>query len=299
LKKQIILENKSCISSLPTPALKASFNNYIKLDIPRDEIRSFGIIFLMKTFFLDTSNKSSAAFDLYLKRGRCEKLMVLIDGDGGNRLKLRPLAKFLFNEIQDSNIAAISFEQMETDMRFPAPKTQLLNLVEIISKIREIIKIKEINLVATSGGAISAVLVVVNKEDLGIKNVVLLDPTDYLLRDLTLPLGQTWDGNQKYPVDKKTFSSLLKGVRHDVKVHVINFTLRNCIDGKYGIDRGFDYPEGHSRLNNDMVRSFYIRTPDINKGIYIEDNKLPQAFLRDGKIKSNLNIIKKYIMDFI
>jgi len=253
----------------------------------------------MKTFFLDALNKNSAAFDLYVKNYECEKLIILIDGDGGNRLELRPLAKFLSEEIEGSNIAAISFERMETDMQFPTPDTQLLNLREIISKIKEILKIKEMNLVATSTGAISAVLAIVNGDNLGIKNVILLDPADYVLVNQSSHLGQTWDGNQIYPKDKETFSTLLKNTQHNIKIHVINFILRNCINGKYGTDRGFDYPEGHSRLNNDMVRYFYIRTPDINKGIYIKDIKLPHAFLRDGDIKSNLNVIKKYIIEII
>lgn len=253
----------------------------------------------MKTFFLDTSNKNSAAFDLYLRNNKCEKLIILIDGDGGNRLELRPLAKFLFEGTKDSNIVAVSFEQMETNMQLPSPKTQLFDLKAIISKIIEIIKVNEINLVATSTGAISAVLATIEDDGLDIKNVVLLDPADYLLVDLSSNLGQTWDGNQIYPSDKKTFSLLLKDVRQNVKIHVINFMIKNCIEGKYGQDRGFHYPEGHSRLNNDMVRSFYTRTPDVNKGIYIEDNKLPHAFLRDGNIKNNLNIIKKYIVDLI
>lgn len=247
----------------------------------------------METYFLDSNNPDSSAFDLY-KSDRSKRLIILIDGSSGNRLTLRPLAQKIYHDIKEINIAAISFEGMESG-KFCKPEIQLSNLKKIILMIKDLVHVDEINIVSTSMGSISSVLIAIEKNSFGVKNIILLDPADYLLNSDSSGEGETWSGNQNYPKNAKTLSTLLSKVNSDIKIHVVNFLLRNCINDNYGPDKGEDYLEGHSRLNNDMVKTFYTRTLDINKGQYIEDRRLPHAFLRDGDVNKNLEIIEQYI----
>jgi hypothetical protein len=48
----------------------------------------------METIIIDTNNLDSVKFDYFKSRNESNETIVSIDGSGGNRLKLRPLAEY-------------------------------------------------------------------------------------------------------------------------------------------------------------------------------------------------------------
>lgn len=250
----------------------------------------------METVILDVSNVNSASFDYFNSKNTSNETIVLIDGSGGNRLKLRPLAIYLNSKFADKNIVAISFSGSETGVSYP-PKTQYGDLKAVLNYLIENKENKKFDLVCTSMGSVSTVLVLTDKDfDKYLANVIMLDPADYFI-DMGEKEGKTWTGYEKYDFEADTLSKLMSNINSDVKVHIINFKIRNYSDKGYVIEsgRGVDNPKLFSRLNNNMVEAFYERTPYKNHGMYIEDDNLPHAFLRDGNIKKNIKTISNYL----
>ena len=124
----------------------------------------------------------------------------------------------------------------------------------------------------------------------------MLDPADYLV-DMGEKEGKTWTGYEKYDFEADTLSKLMTKINSNVKVHVVNFKIRNYSDKGYPpeSERSKDNSKLFSRLNNDMVEAFYERTPYKNHGMYIEDDSLPHAFLRDGNINKNIKTVCSYL----
>lgn len=250
----------------------------------------------METINIDSNNLDLVNFDYLKSKDDSSETIVLIDGSGGNRLKLRPLAEYLNNKFNNKNVVAISFSGTETRVSYP-PKTQFDDLKSVLNYLIENKENKKFDLVCTSMGSVSTVFVLNDKDfDKYISNVIMLDPADYLI-DIGEKEGKTWTGYEKYDFEANTLSKLMSNITSDVKVHVINFKIRNYSDKGYAPDseRGIDNPKLYSRLNNEMVEVFYERTPHKNHGMYIEDEKLPHAFLRDGNIKKNIKTIHCYL----
>jgi len=91
----------------------------------------------------------------------------------------------------------------------------------------------------------------------------------------------------------------MKKTGSDVKVDVVNFTLRNYTKKGYAMDRGKDDPNNFERLNNKMVKSFYDKTPIKNRGKYIEINRIPHAIMRDGNVKENVKKVGDLLFKLI
>jgi hypothetical protein len=198
------------------------------------------------------------------------------------------------------NIVAISFSGTETEVNYP-PKTQYDDLKSVLNYLIKNKGNNKFDLVCTSMGSVSAVLMLNDNDfDKYITNVIMLDPADYLV-DLGQKEGKTWTGYDKYDIGANTLSRLMSNINSDVKVHAINFKIRNYSEKGYAPEskRSVDNPKLYSRLNNDMVKVFFDRTPIKNKGEYIEDNNLPHAFLRDGIINNNIKIVFDYISNIL
>lgn len=250
----------------------------------------------METVNIDDNNLDSVKFDYFKSKNDSNETIVLIDGSGGNRLKLRPLAEYLNTKFNNKNIVSISFSGTETGVSYP-PKTQYNDLKLVLNYLIENKENKKFDLVCTSMGSISTVLVLNDKDlDKYLANVIMLDPADYSI-DMGEKEGKTWTGYEKYDFEADTLSKLMCSINSDAKVHIINFKIRNYSDKGYApdLERGIDNPKLYSRLNNEMVETFYERTPYQNHGMYIEDDRLPHAFLRDGNIKKNMKTVSGYL----
>ena len=147
-------------------------------------------------------------------------------------------------------------------------------------------------------GSISTTLLAINKKyNSFLRQIIYLDPADYLLSQNSEKKGKTWAGFDKFDSEAKTISSEMQKITSDVKVHVVSFTIRN-----YGPDgypppkeRSKDNPKLFSRLNNEMVRAFYNKTPVNNRGKFEENEKLPHPFARDGNITKNEERVARLI----
>ena len=146
-------------------------------------------------------------------------------------------------------------------------------------------------------GAISTMLIAVDKSfNKYLRKIIFLDPADYsLIRDKEEI--KTWSGADKFEPKQAVLSNKMKKISSNVKIHVVSLLLRNFGKSGYApVDkRGNDNPELYSRLNNDMVKAFYINMSIKNKGRYIEDKKLPHAFMRDGDVKENERLVSELI----
>lgn len=133
-------------------------------------------------------------------------------------------------------------------------------------------------------------------------SAIFIDPADYYLnKEDEVDGGGTWSGLDEYKSEDKTASDLHTYTDSDVKVHLINFTLRNYSkDGYVAEDkRNIDDPTCLPRSNDDMVKKFYENTHDKNKGEYVEENTLPHAFLDDGDIEKNVTRVARIIIEII
>lgn len=244
----------------------------------------------MKTFFVSKPQTESIPINYLSANKVTNKVIIFVGGDGDDRYKFINIAKKLIAKDLPYNIATFSFRGVETNSRKPL-KQQVVDLEEVIDFICHNKDIKTVVLICTSMGAYSSSLVLLNNKykDI-ISQVIYLDPADfYISKDKQYDGGGTWAGYQEFKPKGKTASSTLNNIKSKVKIDVISFLLRNHGPDGYAPEdqRSKDNPKRYLRLNNDMVRSFYKNTPIKNRGKYIEDKKLPHAFVRDGDVREN------------
>lgn len=229
-------------------------------------------------------------------------ILLFVGGSGDSKDSYNNLISRLVPIFPQHKIITFSFKGVKDNLDLPLTQ-QTKDLMEICD---EIINKSDtsISLVATSNGVFSTAHAIIdNRYSTYFKHIVLLDPADhYIDTQETVRSSRTWTGLQKYEPIKETSSSLMEKIVSGIKVHVVNFTIRNYGTEGYVEDkeRGIDNLKMVSRLNNDMVKSFYEHTPLVNRGFYIEDNSLPHAFMRDGNIDKNIDrvtdILRKCIL---
>lgn len=225
-------------------------------------------------------------------------VILFVGGSGDSKDSFTSLIEYLIPLFPQHKFITFSF-QREKEHSDLFLSQQIIDLREVLNTLIEKAT-PYITLIVTSDGAYSTSHVIIDKRfSQYIKSVIFLDPADYYL-DTQVPVKgeQTWTGFQTYSPSKPTTSFLMGTILSDVKIHVVNFTIRNYDkDGYAAIEkRGEDNEKKYSRLNNDMVQSFYTRAPKKNKGLYIEDNTLPHAFMRDGNIQKNCKRITEILL---
>lgn len=111
----------------------------------------------------------------------------------------------------------------------------------------------------------------------------------------------SWNGIESYNPDDNLASDLLLKIGSDIKISLINFTIRNFTkDGYVNVkERHIDNPECFVRLNNDMKMAFWDKTPKQNREKYIEINKVPHAFMRDGNIEKNIEELVEILLKIV
>lgn len=234
--------------------------------------------------------------DFYTSEKSSKEVVIFVLGSGDNRLLNRDLLNQLSAKL-NRNVLCFSFRGREEGEDI-SPAQQLLDLEEVIQFLIEEDIAENISLIANSAGAAS----VTNSAVLGrhkekISTIIYMDPADYYLS--IEEISGTWDGNDEYDPEGKTFSSLLSGLKTRVIIHVVHYTIRNCKNGRYAEDRGRDYEDGQTRLNTDMVKSFYENAPQQNRGKYLEDSVIPHAYIRDGDVHENISRMTDIISNLV
>ena len=243
----------------------------------------------MDALKLVKGNPEPLFVNYYKKDGKDDRVLVFVGGSGDDRNKFENLVALLHERGLSYGIVTFSFRGIETGKEFPTGQ-QYYDLRELVEYLVSKKHKKKISIVCTSMGAISTTLIAVDKQfNRYLHKIIFLDPADYPKIGKKEPESKTWAGTDKFESKRAVLSNKIKNINSNVKVDVVNFLLRNF--GKSGYapvgQRGGDNPKLYSRLNNDMVKAFYKNTPAKNKGKYVEDRKLPHAFLRDGNVKAN------------
>jgi hypothetical protein len=226
--------------------------------------------------------------------------LVLVGGSGDTIELFQPLANALAEKLPNYSICTFSFSSISKEKSIF--ELQTYELEEVFSFITHKKSFKKVLLWSTSMGVFSTIKLLNNSHfSKKINKVILFDPADYYLNDSSVNSEQdiTWSGSRIYDPNKPTIRSLIKNIKGTFTIDVFHLTLRNY--GKKGyiekdyIKRGGDNPTGFPRLNTNMVKSFHVDTPDVNRGKYLEIPDIPHGFVRDGNINKNIENVAKII----
>lgn len=220
-----------------------------------------------------------------------DETLIYVGGSADTKDTVIELVENLLIKNVDRNIVTFSFRGYE-EKDYQPLQQQVIDLMEILNWTINNLSSKII-LVATSMGVYSTVFAVTNSEynQNNIQKAIFIDPADYYTSGSNIVcLCNTWSGCEKFAPTKEIASDLLKGDLCNLKVDVVNFTIRNYtkdgyVDEKF---RGTDNPKCFKRLNAEMVKRFYFNVEVKNRGKYLEVNNIPHAFVRDGNVKENI-----------
>lgn len=243
----------------------------------------------MQSFEINSSKDKEPIKINYFPNKYKHKLIIIVGGWGDTRNEFLNIVTLLVNKGINESFTTFSFRGYE-DKKYRPLLQQSKDLKEVVEYFIGKKNITEIKLINTSDGAVSSTYLLFS-DDFGdsINKAIYLDPADYyqesigkLTEDIFI-----WPGFKKFEPTKKVVADLLTKVKSDVMVDVVNFTLRNYGPDGYSPHPSVDNPNYFPRLNNDMVRNFYEKTPKKNRGKYMEIPGIPHAFLRDGNVKEN------------
>jgi hypothetical protein len=248
------------------------------------------------------STSEPLMINIYRKKVGNNGIVVMIGGFGDDRNAFKNICHGLIETKSDTDVCSYSIRGLETDKSFPVFQ-QILDLQEVLDLLLTR-GYQNIKLVSTSMGSIAMTAVLVDKKYKEfISSGIYLDPADYYLKFDVLEEPETWSGYKKYEPTQPTVSTLLKNLDTNVKISVVSFALKNCVEDKYffsaNSERGVDIPKGHSRLSIEMTKSFFENTPSKNKGRYIENKTLPHGFERDGDVNRNESEILGIIINLL
>lgn len=229
------------------------------------------------------------------------RVIILVGGSGDDKHSFNLLVERMAVSLPQYRILTLSFSGVESHNDLPL-HTQCDDLATIVDQEMKDPRVSLV-LIATSQGAYSTVHILCDlKYASRIKRCILVDPADYSI-DVRRLISQarSWSGFEDYIPSRETVSVMMKRIVGNVKVYVIHFVLRNYDKSGYGDpkQRGMDNPQKSPRLNSKMVKSFYINTPERNKGTYCEDKTLPHAFMRDGNIAQNIKTLADYFKNIL
>jgi len=229
------------------------------------------------------------------------RCLVLIGGVGDPAEIFEPLVAKLASRLPDHTICTFTFSQKSSDMSLL--NLQSKELGEVINQLINHYKFKCIDLWCTSMGSYATVKALINPiYSKHIAHAIFFDPADYHLDDLAMDVEQenTWSGYQDYHPTSPTISAQMAKLTSKSIVSVVHLPVQNhrssgYVEAEYS-RRNIDNPLVFSRLNTQMVKSFYNNTPLINRGHYLEINNLPHAIFRDGDVEYNLQTISEHIL---
>lgn len=246
---------------------------------------------MIDDFVIDSSKKEYPIRITYFKSSKGSKdILIYAGGSGSTNADERGLMETLYKST-DLNIISFSYAGREEGEDFGRMQTYD-DLERVLNYVTDNMPYN-IVLVGNSDGAIPVTYSIVQgKYKEKVRCAIYLDPANYYL-DLSRVIN-AWTGFDKYEPDAPTTSSLLADLSPNTKVYVVHFTIRNCKDNRYPEDiklAGVDNPEGHTRLNTDMIRSYFDSTPIAIRGEYIELAGVPHSYVRHGNATENYSNI--------
>lgn len=226
-----------------------------------------------------------------------QSLVLFLSGDGATN-DFESISKKLNEKNSSRDYLSFVYRGSEGDF------SQSLNTIieDSTTVVQQLfLKYRRVHLVCTSTGAVPTVFLLndtVWKEKIG--TVVLLDPADYYIptsEDTQLFGNYQWGGAAVYSPTQKTVSDMLLEYKGNAKIHVVGFTLRNTNGTSYYSheSRHLDHKHGFPRMNQEMVRAFYNKTPPQNRGEYLLLNDVPHAYVRDGLVEKNILALTELI----
>ncbi len=234
------------------------------------------------------NNKGNQVF-LKLRSRNSSSCFVFIGGAGDTKDTFDGLINKL-SACFAKDLLTVSFSAVEEGAVYTLEQ-QTEDLIITLDYLIETHPYNDLVIVCTSDGAFSTTAVLKDRRFANnVSNVMYLDPADYYLSEGNKsPWNFIWNGYTDYQPTAPMVSDFLKTLSSNTKVHVVNFTIRNHgPEGYCGIsERNLDHVDMFPRLNNEMVKAFFEKAPDKNRGVYIEDSNLPHAFERDGAVSSN------------
>ncbi len=238
--------------------------------------------------------------ELSKKESHHDKCLLLVGGDGDTIDVFSRLANDLDKALSNYRICSFDFSTETTsDERLLDIQAKELELV--CQQLLDNHHVANITIWCTSRGAYAtSKLLAKNIFNERISHVIMFDPSDYYTK--ISGLG-TWSGYQDYLPKSQVVSDVLTNIKGNTIVDVVHLTLRNYgpkgyFESEY-INRGIDNPLGFHRLNTLMVKSFYSKLPQMNKGVYLEINTIPHGFVRDGDLQKNYERVVKSIKKLI
>lgn len=234
---------------------------------------------------------------LFFPSPKSNKVLIFVGGDGDDKDSFFPIVKEILANTK-INIITFSYSPYTQNID-ELPKQPIIDFENVISYVINELHLTKINIFCTSAGAYPTTLVLAsNKFSDQIIKVIYFDPANYYYTPQAFPeKSHSWNGNEQFNPIYPTISEELLKLKSKCIVDVFHLSIRNH-DGKdYGEvkNRGEDNPKKFSRLNKEMVKSFYTNLPQNNRGMYKEINAIPHAFMRDGDIDNNVKIITQNI----
>lgn len=228
------------------------------------------------------------------------KCLLLVGGDGDNIDVFSRLANDLDKALSNYRICSFDFST-ETigDERLLDIQAKELEL--LCHQLFDNHHVTNITIWCTSRGAYAtSKLLASGKFNDKISHVIMYDPSNYYTG---ISNNGTWSGYQDYLPKSQVVSDVLTNIKGNTIIDVVHLTLRNYgpkgyFESEY-INRGNDNPLGFPRLNTLMVKSFYSKLPQKNKGVYLEINTIPHGFVRDGDLQKNYERVVKSIKKLI
>ena len=227
----------------------------------------------------------------YTKNEHPSNCMVVVGGSGDSINKFSQFLEKLSKTLDDYVICMFDFTRSDNESILDAQSRELTSVFkDLINKN----KFEKIDIFCTSMGAYATVKILSNsKYSKVIKKVIFFDPADYyILQKLHQNENNTWSGHQTYYPSSKVISDELRNIPSNIKVDVVHLTIHNYSSSGYFTknltERNIDQNNGFPRLSTKMVKAFYEKLPNKNKGKYLEISNLPHGFIRDGNIEENI-----------
>jgi pimeloyl-ACP methyl ester carboxylesterase len=227
-----------------------------------------------------------------------DTICIFVGGSGDNKDSFDAVISRISLALPSLRFVTFSFRGVEEQHDLPLQQ-QVDDLQEVVNTIAVTNHNSAIVIVATSMGAYSTAHLLALERQLPITRCILVDPADYTIdKERPVTASRSWSGADTYSPPSPTASMKMKEIHGNVQVDVIHFTLKNYTANGYVPKsvRGVDNEGAVPRLNSNMVRSFFNNTPQRNRGIYMENQALPHAFMRDGDREKNVDTLAQILI---
>lgn len=219
-----------------------------------------------------------------------DKCLLVVGGYGDTLETFEPFLTALSKGFNDHQLCAVDLAQ---DSDSNVLELQAEELQNVVSQLNQHPRFTAITIWCTSMGSYSVIKLLIKPTLLNkIIKVILFDPADYLVSATS---DTTWSGYQNFAPTSAVISDHLTAISGHIIIDVVHLTLKNhgpdgYLDQDY-LRRGHSHTGGYPRLNSKMVKGFWDKIPQQNRGQYLEVDGIPHGFIRDGQIEQNFTQI--------